>query len=863
MQSFTKRYGRWGLLATLLLSPALYADTAHVAEDAHIDLGSPQVNNGGVPNLAVSNIVDKKNGERLTFVSFDLPALPDGASLEEARLRLFVGKVGSEGDIDAYLVTGSWDEHGITGDTAPVFEALPFTTFSVASGDEGHFLAVDVTPEVQAWLDGANDNHGFVLVANPGMEVDVTFDSKENSQTSHQSELELVLGTAAGGIDSDDIADDSITSDDIADGTIGSSDIADGSIGGADVDKDAIQLRISGTCAAGSSIREIGNMGAVVCEPDDDSGGDITAVWPTAGAGLTGGADSGDAYLGIAPGGVDTAKIAGNAVTAAKVDASSVQLRVAGTCPSGSSIRTISPAGAVTCEVDNDTDTTLDPDLFWQVGGNAGTSPIPAGPNFIGTTDDTELVLGVNGVQAMRLATASNLFTETVNVLGGHPVNKIVNAMGATIGGGGSASLVGGTDHPNKVEASYGTIGGGRDNGVLNSYGFIGGGQSNLIGPSSGTDEVRNSVIAGGNSNTIEQDADEPWRFTGDSFIGGGFSNTIVGAPYATIGGGVANAIFIERAFIGGGTSNRICDPDSFPDADPFDDQDAILGGYGNQSCGGWAAVLGGYENLATHHYAVVVGGYRNEALGRGSLAAGIVSKANEDYSFALGSGANADHEGAFVWGDNSRPGGILAEVHSERDNQFRVRATGGARFDVGDDQGSYGGGDQWVDIRTQANNSFPNPADFRLIDTSTGAYLSLGGGWVNASDRKRKTDIRDVDAHWILEQVAALPIQSWRYKVDHETVRHIGPMAQDFQASFGFGGDPKGIMSVDADGVALAAIQALYRMTVELERRTRQLEAQQQRLDNLEASLRALEARLDPFDGQRLARAEVRLGSE
>ena len=78
MQSLTKRYGTWWLLATLLLSPAMYADTAHVAEDAHIDLGNPQDGNGGVPNLMVSNIVDKKGGERLTFVSYDLPALPDG-----------------------------------------------------------------------------------------------------------------------------------------------------------------------------------------------------------------------------------------------------------------------------------------------------------------------------------------------------------------------------------------------------------------------------------------------------------------------------------------------------------------------------------------------------------------------------------------------------------------------------------------------------------------------------------------------------------------------------------------------------------------------------------------------------------------
>ncbi len=37
-----------------------------------------------------------------------------------------------------------------------------------------------------------------------------------------------------------------------------------------------------------------------------------------------------------------------------------------------------------------------------------------------------------------------------------------------------------------------------------------------------------------------------------------------------------------------------------------------------------------------------------------------------------------------------------------------------------------------------------------------------------------------------------------------------MGPMAEDFKANFGLGGDGKSIGTVDADGVALAAIQGL-----------------------------------------------------
>jgi trimeric autotransporter adhesin len=38
-----------------------------------------------------------------------------------------------------------------------------------------------------------------------------------------------------------------------------------------------------------------------------------------------------------------------------------------------------------------------------------------------------------------------------------------------------------------------------------------------------------------------------------------------------------------------------------------------------------------------------------------------------------------------------------------------------------------------------------------------------------------------------------------------------MGPMAQDFRAAFGLGESEKAISTVDADGVALAAIQGLH----------------------------------------------------
>jgi hypothetical protein len=48
--------------------------------------------------------------------------------------------------------------------------------------------------------------------------------------------------------------------------------------------------------------------------------------------------------------------------------------------------------------------------------------------------------------------------------------------------------------------------------------------------------------------------------------------------------------------------------------------------------------------------------------------------------------------------------------------------------------------------------------------------------------------------------------------------------MAQDFHAAFGLGETPKGISTVDADGVALAAIQGLNAKVEEQQREIAEL---------------------------------------
>ena len=89
---------------------------------------------------------------------------------------------------------------------------------------------------------------------------------------------------------------------------------------------------------------------------------------------------------------------------------------------------------------------------FWNIGGNAGTTP---GTQFLGTTDNLPVEFKVNGTRALRLEPNPN----APNVIGGSAANEVTNGIyGAVIAGGGSSS------YPNRVGAVFGTVVGGNGN---------------------------------------------------------------------------------------------------------------------------------------------------------------------------------------------------------------------------------------------------------------------------------------------------------------------------------------------------------------------------------------------------------------
>jgi hypothetical protein len=122
---------------------------------------------------------------------------------------------------------------------------------------------------------------------------------------------------------------------------------------------------------------------------------------------------------------------------------------------------------------------------------------------------------------------------------------------------------------------------------------------------------------------------------------------------------------------------------------------------------------------------------------------------------------------------------------------------------------------------------------------TSNGATLAAGSGsWSSVSDRNAKANFSAVDGQAVLARLAALPIATWNYKAQPDSVRHMGPTAQDFREAFGLGEDERHISAVDAQGVALAAIQALY------EEVKRALGEKDQQITELRARLAHLEKR-------------------
>ena len=128
------------------------------------------------------------------------------------------------------------------------------------------------------------------------------------------------------------------------------------------------------------------------------------------------------------------------------------------------------------------------------------------------------------------------------------------------------------------------------------------------------------------------------------------------------------------------------------------------------------------------------------------------------------------------------------------------------------------------LDIVGAGTNGAVRKIKFYAVGGATFDGTVAATAFITTSDRNAKSGFTPVDAGAVLAKVAALPISRWHFTNEPGTA-HVGPMAQDFHAAFGLGTDDRHIATVDADGVALAAIQGLNQKLEEKETRITALE--------------------------------------
>ncbi len=111
------------------------------------------------------------------------------------------------------------------------------------------------------------------------------------------------------------------------------------------------------------------------------------------------------------------------------------------------------------------------------------------------------------------------------------------------------------------------------------------------------------------------------------------------------------------------------------------------------------------------------------------------------------------------------------------------------------------------------------------FVPTAAQTTCPQGCAPMCVSDRNLKRDVAPADERAVLEAVGRMPVSTWSYQTDPARTRHIGPMAQDFHAAFGVGNTPLAYDPIDAHGVELASIKALYGLVQEQNARIERLE--------------------------------------
>ena len=171
----------------VLACTATYAQITP-SQDAYTNTANPTTNYGA------NVLLDVNGAMQIAYIQFNLASIPSGSSVSQATLKLYANAVTKAGSFNVDYVNGTWSENTITSNMAPALGNAIASNVSLTAADKNQYILIDITAALQAWLSGtAND--GIALVANGNFNA--TFDSKENTTTSHPAELDIVF--AGGG----------------------------------------------------------------------------------------------------------------------------------------------------------------------------------------------------------------------------------------------------------------------------------------------------------------------------------------------------------------------------------------------------------------------------------------------------------------------------------------------------------------------------------------------------------------------------------------------------------------------------------------------------------------------------------------
>jgi len=150
------------VLTLVMLSAAnevTFQPDAAVGKDAFVVDGAPSSNTGADPELSVGKWTGSTYYSFIEFVELNGAAY-QGVTVNSATLMLYLELAGGAGnEYEVGICANSWDEMTITWNNAPSALDAHTEYYPSAVG----WLAIDVTGNVQSWLDGSNPNNGFIL----------------------------------------------------------------------------------------------------------------------------------------------------------------------------------------------------------------------------------------------------------------------------------------------------------------------------------------------------------------------------------------------------------------------------------------------------------------------------------------------------------------------------------------------------------------------------------------------------------------------------------------------------------------------------------------------------------------------------